>query len=119
MYDLKDVILNFKSGKFVIVFDSQNREDEADLILPAQFSTPEKISFVLNHAKGMFCVAIDKEIQRRLNLYVPYNTQDSCTFTVTVDHKDTKTGITAKERSKTKSLQTLMRWLLTSKFQVM
>lgn len=101
MYGLKNVIESFKNGELVIVFDSQNREDEADLILPAQFSTPDKISFVLNHAKGMFCVAIDKEIQRRLNLYVPYNTQNTCTFTVTVDHKDTKTGITAKERSKT------------------
>jgi len=99
MYDLKDVIQKFKNGEFVIVFDSQNREDEADLILGAQFSTPDKISFVLNHAKGMFCVAIDKEIQRRLNLYVPYNTQNTCTFTVTVDHKNTKTGISAEERS--------------------
>lgn len=101
MDNLKNAIQKFKSGEFVIVFDSQDREDEADLILPAQFSTPDKISFVLNYAKGMFCVAIDKEIQNRLNLYVPYNTQNTCTFTVTVDHKDTKTGITAKERSKT------------------
>ncbi|WAM34312.1 3,4-dihydroxy-2-butanone-4-phosphate synthase [Caldicellulosiruptor morganii] len=98
---MKEIIERLKRGDFVIVFDSKKREDEADLILPAQFSTPQKVSFTLNYARGMFCVAINPDVQKRLNLYVPYNIQNSCTFTVTVDHKDTKTGISAEERSKT------------------
>lgn len=96
---MKEIIERFKKGEFVIVFDNEKRENEADLILAAQFSTPQKVSFTLNHARGMFCVAIDKEIQKRLNLYVPYNIQNSCTFTVPVDHKDTTTGISAYDRS--------------------
>lgn len=96
---MKDIIERLIKGEFVIVFDHEERENEADLILPSQFSTPEKVSFVLNNARGMFCVAIDKEIQKRLNLYVPYNIEDSCTFTATVDHVSTTTGISASDRS--------------------
>lgn len=98
---MKKAIEAFKNGQYVIIFDDTNREDEADIVLLSKHANEEKVNFILTYAKGLFCVAIDKNIQERLNFFIPYYNPDSCKFTISVDHVTTKTGISAIERAKT------------------
>lgn len=95
----------FKLGKFIIVTDDLDRENEGDLIAPAIFMDEQKMGFMVRHTSGVICVAIDADRARRLALppMVTHN-QDSkgTAFTVTVDFKEgITTGISARERART------------------
>ena len=96
-----EAIEEIKKGNMVIMMDDEDRENEGDLVYAATFSTPEKVNFLASQAKGLICVALDKEIAKRLDLnpMVPTNTSSYETaFTVSVDAKGAATGISAGER---------------------
>ncbi|NNN10810.1 MAG: bifunctional 3,4-dihydroxy-2-butanone-4-phosphate synthase/GTP cyclohydrolase II [Acidimicrobiaceae bacterium] len=102
---IEEAIEAIKSGEMVIVVDDEDRENEGDLIMAAEFATPEKIAFFTQHTSGLICVPI---IGARLDelgipLMVQNNTESNRTaFTVSVDAvKGTSTGISAKDRATT------------------
>ena len=105
MSDFKDVLADFKAGKFVIVTDSKDREDEGDLIAQASGITTEQIAFMVRHTSGVICAALTGDIARQLKLpMMVANNEDNHTtaFTVSVDLKENRTtGISAKERANT------------------
>jgi 3,4-dihydroxy 2-butanone 4-phosphate synthase/GTP cyclohydrolase II len=105
MSDFKEALADFKAGKFVIVTDSKDREDEGDLIVQASAVTTEQIAFMVRHTSGVICAALTSDIARRLKLpMMVTNNEDNHTtaFTVSVDSiKDRTTGISAKERANT------------------
>ena len=93
-----------REGKIVIVMDAEDRENEGDLICAAEKATPEAINFMLVHGRGLVCMAVLPDTCIRLNLMpmVSHNTAPLETgFTVPVDHRSCRTGITAQERSAT------------------
>ena len=105
MSDFKDALADFKAGKFVIVTDSKDREDEGDLIAQASGITTHQIAFMVRHTSGVICAALTSDIARQLKLpMMVANNEDNHTtaFTVSVDLiKDRTTGISAKERANT------------------
>ncbi len=101
---IEEVLKAFKAGKPVIVVDDEDRENEGDLIFPAQFATPELVNFALKEARGLLCVAVTPERAEALGLppMVEKNTDPHGTaFTVSVDAADATTGISAFERART------------------
>ncbi|PAF41912.1 bifunctional 3,4-dihydroxy-2-butanone 4-phosphate synthase/GTP cyclohydrolase II [Helicobacter sp. 11S02596-1] len=98
---VKEAINAIKNGEMIIVMDDEDRENEGDLVLAGIFSSPEKINFMAQEARGLICVSITKEIAQKLDLppMVEYNNSNHETaFTVSIDAKDAKTGISAFER---------------------
>lgn len=104
-HTIEEAIRAFSEGKFVLVFDDQDRENEGDLILAAEKATPEKIAFMIKHTSGIICVSLTSERLEALRLpqMVAENTEAHHTaFTVSVDCKHaTSTGISAKDRAAT------------------
>lgn len=102
---IDDAILDFKKGKFVIVIDDTNRENEGDLVLAADKAAPEKINFMIKNARGLVCVPMLGERLDELKLpqMAKVNTEFTKTaFTISVDaKKGTTTGISAFDRAKT------------------
>lgn len=93
-----------RSGKIVLVTDDKNRENEGDLICAAQFASCENVNFMATNAKGLICMPMDEKLAHKLGLtpMVSENTDNHSTaFTVSIDHADTSTGISAAERSVT------------------
>ena len=105
MSNLDKVLADFKSGKFVVVTDDENRENEADLILLAEKATAENIGFMVRYTSGVICGIINEETAKRLKLplMVKRNQDNHNTaFTVTVDAiAGRSTGIPAAERANT------------------
>ena len=105
MSNLTAALSQFKAGKFLIVTDHQDRENEGDLILLAQSATTEQIAFMVRYTSGVICAAMDSATARRLKLppMVKRNEDNHSTaFTVSVDLiKDRTTGISAQERANT------------------
>jgi 3,4-dihydroxy 2-butanone 4-phosphate synthase/GTP cyclohydrolase II len=90
------------AGKIVIVMDAEDRENEGDFICASEKVTPEIVNFVITHGRGQLCMALLPEMSQRLRLppMVDDNTAPMGTgFTVPVDHRTCKTGITAPERA--------------------
>ena len=101
---VKDAIEELKKGKLILVTDDEDRENEGDLICAAEFATTENVNYMASKAKGLICMPMSRETADRLNFYpmVQVNTDNHETaFTVSVDHKDTTTGISAAERGLT------------------
>lgn len=102
---IEDALQDFKKGKFIIVVDDEDRENEGDLIMSAEFITPEKVNFMLKNARGVLCVPITKVRATELELphQVPNNTSMLETpFTVTVDKLEgCSTGVSAHDRAET------------------
>ena len=102
---IEEAIADFKAGKFVIVVDDEDRENEGDLIIAAEKITPEKVNFMLKHARGVLCVPMPisrcKELE--LDVQVADNTSMLGTpFTVTVDMLEgCSTGVSAHDRAAT------------------
>lgn len=93
-----------RSGKMILATDDKNRENEGDLICAAQFASCENVNFMATYAKGLICMPMDEEMGHKLGLtqMVAENTDNHSTaFTVSIDHVDTTTGISAAERSVT------------------
>jgi 3,4-dihydroxy 2-butanone 4-phosphate synthase/GTP cyclohydrolase II len=101
---IEEAIYDLMLGKPVLVVDDEDRENEGDLIVLADKATPEVINFMIREARGLVCVPITEERARelQLDLMVHHNTDYHGTaFTISVDHTDTTTGISAFERSRT------------------
>ncbi|MAS89636.1 MAG: 3,4-dihydroxy-2-butanone-4-phosphate synthase [Thaumarchaeota archaeon] len=115
-------ISSLKQGEFVMIHDSNGRENEIDLVVAAQFITPEHIARMRQHAGGLICLAIDDALAKKLDLKymhdilsnsnyfdsdstkmimgtAPYG--DHPTFSIYVNHKQTYTGITDRDRALT------------------
>ncbi|MBX3175482.1 MAG: bifunctional 3,4-dihydroxy-2-butanone-4-phosphate synthase/GTP cyclohydrolase II [Gemmatimonadaceae bacterium] len=103
---IEQALVDLKAGKFIVVADDEDRENEGDLILAAEHITPEKVNFLMQ-AKGMICVALSPERVDRLGLQMmgSENTDALRTaYTVTVDaapHHGVTTGISARDQAKT------------------
>ncbi|MDQ1338900.1 MAG: 3,4-dihydroxy 2-butanone 4-phosphate synthase / cyclohydrolase [Campylobacterota bacterium] len=99
-----EAIEEIKKGNMVIMLDDEDRENEGDLVYAGVFSTPQKVNFLATHAKGLICVAIEKDRAKQLNLNPMVSTNTSSyetAFTVSVDAKNATTGISAAERDMT------------------
>ena len=103
---IKEAIEDFRQGKFLIVIDDEDRENEGDFIIAAEKATPEKINFMLNHGRGVLCVPITEERCRELNLEMQVSNNTSMLgtpFTVTVDllGNGCTTGVSMFDRAST------------------
>ena len=93
-----------RQGKVIMCIDDPDRENEGDFICAAENVSTENVNFMASVGKGVICTPMSEEIANRLNLsqMVSVNTDNHCTaFTVSVDHVNTTTGISAKERAYT------------------
>lgn len=91
-----------RAGKIILCTDDPDRENEGDFICAAEYATGENINFMAVHGKGLICMPMSKELADKLSIpqMVSENTDNHCTaFTVSIDHIDTTTGISAYERS--------------------
>jgi 3,4-dihydroxy 2-butanone 4-phosphate synthase / GTP cyclohydrolase II len=102
---IEDAVTAYARGEILVVVDDEDRENEGDLIMAAEFATPENLAFFLRHTSGYLCAPITGERARELDLplMVAQNTEVQRTaFTVTVDYRHgTTTGISAHDRSAT------------------
>jgi len=101
---VEEAIEDIKKGKIIIVSDDDDRENEGDFICAGAFATPENINFMATWGRGLICMPMSQEFATRLNFHpmVRDNTDPHETaFTVSVDHIETGTGISAFERSLT------------------
>ena len=105
MNSIEEAIEDFRDGKFLIVVDDEDRENEGDLIIAAEKVTPEKINFMLKHARGVLCAPITISRCEELNLphQVLNNTSVLGTpFTITIDKLEgCTTGVSAADRAAT------------------
>ncbi|MCT1179986.1 bifunctional 3,4-dihydroxy-2-butanone-4-phosphate synthase/GTP cyclohydrolase II [Lactococcus lactis] len=101
---VEEALAALKAGEMIIVSDDENRENEGDLICAAEFISPEIINFMASEAKGLICAPLSETYAKNLQLeaMVEKNTDNHGTaFTVSVDHIETSTGISAFERALT------------------
>lgn len=102
---IEEAIEDFKAGEFVIVVDDEDRENEGDLIIAAEKITPEKVNFMLKHARGVLCAPIT--LSRCKELDLPHQVADNTSmlgtpFTVTIDKLEgCSTGVSAADRAAT------------------
>ncbi len=102
---IEEAVKDFKEGKFVIVVDDEDRENEGDLIIAAEKITAEKVNFMLTHARGVLCAPIT--ISRCQELDLPHQVSDNTSvlgtpFTVTIDKLEgCSTGVSAHDRAET------------------
>ncbi|MDC7293021.1 bifunctional 3,4-dihydroxy-2-butanone-4-phosphate synthase/GTP cyclohydrolase II [Butyrivibrio sp. DSM 10294] len=103
--ELMEKALNdLREGKLILVMDDEDRENEGDLICAAEFATTENVNFMASKAKGLICMPVSSKIAGVMGLFpmVDVNTDNHETaFTVSVDYKETTTGISAAERGLT------------------
>ena len=101
---VEEAIEDIKQGKMVVAVDDEGRENEGDLIIAAEYATPEAINFMATHARGLICMPVEGKRLDELDLpaMVTHNTDSHGTaFTVSIDAKNTTTGISAYERAMT------------------
>ena len=101
---IEEALEELRAGRMILVTDDPDRENEGDLICAAEFATQDNINFMACKGKGLICTPMSAEIGARLGLppMVAENTDNHHTaFTVSIDHGDTTTGISAAERSYT------------------
>ena len=100
-----DLIEEARAGRMFILVDDEDRENEGDLVIPAQFATPDAINFMARHARGLICLAMTRHRVEQLGL--PLMSQSNSTrhqtaFTVSIEAKDgVTTGISAADRART------------------
>ncbi len=102
---IEEAVRDFRDGKFVIVVDDEDRENEGDLICAAEKITPEMVNFMLKYARGVLCAPLT--ISRSVELDLPHQVQDNTSllgtpFTVTIDKiEGCTTGVSAHDRAAT------------------
>ena len=103
---LEEAIADLQAGKFIILVDDENRENEGDLVMPAEMVTPQAVNFMVTHARGLLCMPMLEE--RLAELEVPMvesshaESEMPTAFTVSLDYKvGTTTGISAFDRAET------------------
>ena len=102
---IEDIIDDARNGRPYILVDAEDRENEGDVIIPAQFATPDQINFMAKHARGLICLAMTAERARQLRLppMAAENRESMGTaFTVSIEAKEgVTTGISAADRART------------------
>lgn len=101
---IEEALEDLRQGKIILVTDDENRENEGDFICAAEFATTENVNFMAIHGKGLICMPMSQSLCHKLKLpqMVEYNTDNHETaFTVSIDHINTTTGISAEERGLT------------------
>ncbi len=104
---ISEGIKQLKKGNMLIVLDSKDRENQADVIFPAELATTEKVNFLIKECRGMVCVPITREKAQQLELPLMVSHKDNseklkCKFTITTDSKNvTSFGISAQDRALT------------------
>ena len=102
---VEEAIEAIRRGRMVVVVDDEDRENEGDLIMAAQFATPEAINFMIKEARGLICVPMPREWAERLDLppmVQPPRDHHETAFTVSVDAREgVTTGISAHDRART------------------
>ena len=101
---IEEAVSDIQRGKFVIVVDDEDRENEGDLVLAAEKATAHKINYMITHARGLVCMPIIKEKLEQLKIppMVNHNEINRCMFTISVDYKQgTTTGISPADRAAT------------------
>ena len=101
---IEEAIEDIKKGKIVIVIDDPDRENEGDLVMAAEMVTGKSLNFMAKYGRGLICMPIEEKRMKELNIspMVTNNTDNHNTaFTVSIDHIDTTTGISAFERALT------------------
>ncbi len=102
---ISEAIEEIRNGRMIILVDNEDRENEGDLVVAAEFCTPEIVNFMATYGRGLICISMTQERLEALgiSLMVPENSDKFCTaFTVSVDAKEgTTTGISAFDRART------------------
>lgn len=101
---VEEALEELRKGRIIIVTDDEDRENEGDFICAAEYATTENVNFMATYGKGLICMPMSQEYGNRLALpqMVNENTDHHETaFTVSIDYRETKTGISAEERSLT------------------
>lgn len=101
---IEEALDELRKGRIILVSDDDDRENEGDFICAAEFATTENVNFMATHGKGLICMPIGEGLVKKLRIpqMVSQNTDNHETaFTVSIDHVDTTTGISAAERSLT------------------
>jgi 3,4-dihydroxy 2-butanone 4-phosphate synthase/GTP cyclohydrolase II len=106
--NIADVIEDARNGRMFILVDAEDRENEGDLVIPAQMCTPQAVNFMAKHGRGLICLALTEERSRalRLPMMTPENgTRNQTAFTVSIEAKEgISTGISAHDRAHTISV---------------
>ncbi|GGE11346.1 3,4-dihydroxy-2-butanone-4-phosphate synthase [Polymorphobacter glacialis] len=102
---VEEIINEAKNGRMFILVDDEDRENEGDLVIPAQMATPDAINFMARHGRGLICLTLSSERVKQLNLplMAQHNgTRHSTAFTVSIEARDgVTTGISAADRART------------------
>jgi 3,4-dihydroxy 2-butanone 4-phosphate synthase/GTP cyclohydrolase II len=101
---IEDAINDIKRGKFVIVVDDENRENEGDLVLAASKVTADKINYMIKNARGLVCMPIIRERLEQLSIppMINHHEVNRCMFSISVDYRNgTTTGISPADRAAT------------------
>jgi 3,4-dihydroxy 2-butanone 4-phosphate synthase / GTP cyclohydrolase II len=105
---VEDIIEDARNGRMFILVDDENRENEGDLVVPAQMATPEAINFMAKHGRGLICLALARERVEQLNLPLMARRNTSrhhTAFTVSIEAREgVTTGISASDRARTISV---------------
>jgi 3,4-dihydroxy 2-butanone 4-phosphate synthase/GTP cyclohydrolase II len=101
----EDIIEEARKGRMFILVDDEDRENEGDLVMPAQWATPEAINFMAKHARGLICLALTRERVEQLGLSLMAQnngTRHQTAFTVSIEAREgVTTGISAADRART------------------
>src|SRR6184192_1576026 len=102
---IEEAVEDIRAGRFVVVVDDEDRENEGDLVIAAQFATPETVNFMATHARGLICLCLTEERADRLGLRPMTDRNEAplgTAFTVSVEAREgVTTGISAADRSHT------------------
>ena len=101
----EELIAEARAGRMFILVDDEDRENEGDLVIPAQFATPEQINFMIRHARGLVCLAMERAQVEKLALPLmrqSNGTRHQTAFTVSIEAREgVSTGISAADRALT------------------
>lgn len=101
---VQEAIEAIKNGEMIIIMDDEERENEGDIVYAGEFSSSDKVNFLVTQARGVLCVSITKDIADKLDFPLMVNNNSSnheTAFTISVDAKNAKTGVSAFERDMT------------------
>ena len=105
---IEDIIEDAREGRPYILVDAEDRENEGDIIIPAQFATPDQINFMAKHARGLICLSITSERARQLRLpamAAENRSGHGTAFTISIEAREgVTTGISAHDRARTVSV---------------
>ena len=102
---IKDIVADIRDGRMVVLVDEEDRENEGDLVLAAEYVTPEAINFMAKHGRGLICLTLTEARCRQLNL--PLMVRDNrsphgTAFTLSIEAAEgVTTGISAHDRART------------------